>query len=110
MLCGMASLPPGADELIRRVYRFSMMMHACRLDPDVFRPAMLITMDEAFLLLDCMRGGPWELSVKAPNRPGLKARSSRFDLAVRPQAGAAWAYLFGVTLIIEDEVLPDSEP
>lgn len=107
MLAAMtAPLSPAAENLIRRVYTFAMSLQACQLDTAVIRAAMLITMDEAFLLLDCARGGPWELSVQAPNVPGGRARDSRFALAVQPHPGVAWARLFGVTLIVDSDITP----
>lgn len=109
MLAAMtASLPPGADELIRRVYTFARTLQQGGLDTATVRAAMLITMGEAFLLLDCARSGAWELSVQTP--VGAQASSTRFDLAVSPRPGMAWSKLFGVTLIIDSDVLSSNDP
>lgn len=105
-----APLSPAAENLIRRVYYFAMALHASRIDTAAVRAAMLITMDEAFLLLDCARNGPWALSIWAPNHAGADARSERFDLEVQPEPGMAWACLFGVTLIIDADVSSRATP
>jgi hypothetical protein len=111
MLPGMAApLSPAAENLIRRVYCFAMALQASQIDTAAIRASMLITMEEAFLLLDCARGGPWQMAVWAPNHSGATARSERFDLDVQPQPGMAWARLFGVTLIIDADVSSRTTP
>lgn len=109
MLAAMtASLPPGAKELIERVYAVARTLQAAQLDTATVRAALLITVAEAFLLLDCARGEAWELDVQTP--VGAQASATRFNLAVSPRPGVAWARLFGVTLIIDSDVLPSNAP
>jgi hypothetical protein len=103
-----ASLPPGARELIQRVYAFAMALQSGGLDTATVRAAMLITSGEAFLLLDCAQGEAWEMFMETP--VGAKPRTTRFNLAVSPRPGMAWAKLFGVTLIIDSDVLPGNVP
>jgi len=105
-----APLSPAAENLIRRVYYFAMALQSHQIDTVAIRAAMLITMEEAFLLLDCARNGPWEMSIWAPNHSGAHARSERFDLEVQPQPGMAWAKLFGVILIIDADVSSRTAP
>jgi hypothetical protein len=102
-------LPPPAEKAIQRAYRFAMALQTCQVDTADVRAAMLITMDEAFALLDCARSGPWEVGAWAPNRQGRPPRRARYDLNVEPEPGMAWARLFGVTLIIESDVMPPFE-
>lgn len=106
MLAAMTTpLPPGAEQVIQRTYRFAMALQTCQVDTADVRAAMLITMDEAFALLDCAKSGPWSIGVWAPNSARMPRRT-HYDLKVEPKPGMAWARLFGVTLIIESDVMP----
>ncbi len=87
--------------IIARVFRVAA---ALRQFADV-RPALIITLGEAFVLLDHACGGPWQMEVLTPGQDDgeFAARHVRFDLALVPRPGAVWGTLFGVTLIVEDD-------
>jgi hypothetical protein len=102
-----ASPPPEAERAIERAYRMALAIQQAGLDTAVLRASMLITTAEAFALLDCARMGPWHLSVPTSGGGG---RTVHYDLTVGPRAGVAWARLFGVTLIVDKDVIPDPPP
>lgn len=106
----MSSPSPLATRTIQRAYRFAMALQSCDVDTADVRAAMLITMDEAFALLDSARNGPWQLGVwtRTPGGDG-RGRTIRFDLDVSPEPGMLWALLFGVALIIENDVIDAHE-
>jgi hypothetical protein len=92
-----------ALRLIERIYRFANALNVLEINPGAARVAMLITLHEAFVLLDHLRG-PWRMAVWAPSAsssPSIDLVS--FDLSIKPQIGLKWGLLFGITLIIEDD-------
>jgi hypothetical protein len=94
---------PDAMALIERVYRLANALRVMGVSPGAARVALIITLKEAFTLLDHIQG-PWQMAVWAPSasvEPGIEL--IHFDLSVSPRTGLKWGLLFGVTLIIEEE-------
>lgn len=96
--------------LIERVYRFAVALRTMGIDPEEVRPALIVSMPEAFCLLDQLASGPWQLAVWAPKPAGYlgeeEVERMAFDLRVQPRPGVWWASLFGVALIVEGDVVP----
>lgn len=98
---------PAGAQIIERIYRFATAIKVMHPLPETMRPALIITQREAFTLLDHLKRGPWQLSVWMPRPAHEGVRTVPFDLRVAPQPGVMWASVFGVALVIEDDVLPD---
>lgn len=97
---------PLATQVIQRAHRVAVALQSCQVDTADVRAALLITMDEAFALLDSARNGPWQLGVwTRASDGGAQGRTVRFDLEICPVPGMLWAILFGVALIIENDVI-----
>lgn len=104
----MNSPPPAAAEVIQRVHRFAVAMRLAGIDVVATRAALLVTMEEAFALLDSLKSGPWALEVWSRGS-GRQGTEVRFDLDVSPRPGMFWATLFGVALIVESDVVSSND-
>lgn len=91
-----------AMELISRIYRFSKTLEAMSINPGAAGVALIISLDEAFVLLDYLRTSrQMELLTPTPDSP-VGYDTVLFDLLVSPQPGLRWGLLFGITLIVEE--------
>lgn len=96
---------PVALDLIERVYRLASMLRVAEINPGVAGVAMIITLQEAFTLLDLLKS-QWRMAVwtptpvKADFSPGIDA--IQFDLTMLPTPGLKWGILFGITLIVDE--------
>ncbi|GIH95377.1 hypothetical protein ACFFMN_23880 [Planobispora siamensis] len=96
-----------ASALIGKVFRMVAALHANTMDPAAIRASMVITLPEAFALLDYAEPGRrWVLPIPVPYHGDGPPPMVTFDLILAPQPGLVWARLWGVSLIIEDTDRP----